>query len=155
MERWGACGHNRPTETLMINSGGGTPVLPVEGRTLVWETEPQIALLIIIRTEWIFWRILFWAASVIFFFFFFTTITLGKLNQSKPNFHTSFDWNSSANFENGHQRSHGLVFIYIVHSYHTPDSTTAWVSWLNSVANRRVITLLVGQFSFISLAVGR
>ena len=88
-------------------------------------------------------------------FSFVTTITLERLKQSGPNFHTFFDWNSSARFEDGHQRSRGLVFIYIVHAYRTPDSTTACVSWLSSAANRRAITLLVGQLSFISWAVGR
>ena len=79
--------------------------------------------------KFFFQKLLFWAVSLILltlgkknflegivlscvydfvlFFLFVTTITLERLNQSKPNIYTTFDWNSSAKFENGHHRSHG------------------------------------------------
>ena len=43
---------------------------------------------------------------IIIFFLSVTTITLERLNQSEPNFHKTFDWNSLAKFENGHRRSY-------------------------------------------------
>ena len=39
------------------------------------------------------------------------TITLERLNQSEPNLHMTFDWNSSAKSENGHCRSHATPLI--------------------------------------------
>ena len=55
---------------------------------------------------------------VLFFCLFVDTITLERLNQFEPNFHT-FDWNSLARFENRHRRSHATPHP------HTENSNTS------------------------------
>ena len=96
--------------------------------------------LLIIRTEWIFRRILFSVASVIFFSFFFYVCGHNNSWKAQPIrtkfWHMTFDWNSSGKFENGHRRSHvippngGFCPPWFTYLRFQPCETINWCSLL-------------------------